>query len=342
MPDLGAKCHVCIPSDSAPFLQDFIMPQETVPQEDSEDGTSAGEGDRETASFGGGRPRAKPGDIYIKGRNGNFVILHKGGVLQMGSTELAQRICIPLQNLVTDISQNYRHYNSGGAINWFLATGESETNPRTLYRETYRLLAGDKKASIRITSGLLKDFLVEGGEATSQLTQLGIGTEALGSQEEDPIVFEVALSPDQFNANDGAITVDSSKESKLRFFFDKKGGVFLRSESAVYLKAARALRLDVGGDLEIHTDTKFNLTAQSSGRIDGGDLLELQGKVTKINGGSKPVAHVGAVVEIRLIKPINGISVAGGPVTIPPIDPITSLPVTISGSIVSGNSTVLV
>lgn len=342
-PDLGAKCHVCIPSDSSPpFVLDFIMPQETLPSEKASDEASAGDGDSESFTFAGGRVRPKAGDIYIKGRDGNFVVLHKGGVLQIGSTELAQRIYIPLQNLVTDISQNYRHYNTGGAINWFLAPGDSEYNPRTLYRETYRLRAGDEKASIRITSGLLKDFLSESGECNSNMTQLGIGTQALGDKSGNPIVYEVVLSPDQFDADSGATTQNTSKQSKLRFFFDQAGGSFLRSESSVYMKVKRGLRLDVGGALTIHTDDSFELSANKTGRVDGGKLLELQGGVTKINGGSKPVAHVGSQVVIVLTKPLNGTS-PGGPVVIPPVDPLMPMGnITLVGTIQSGNSTILV
>lgn len=338
-PDIGAKCHICMPSDSSPpYLLDFIMPQETIEQPDAEDGTSGGDGDKEEASFGGGRVRPKAGDIYIRGRNGNFAILHKGGVLQIGSTELAQRIYIPMQNLITDISQNYRHYNTGGAINWFLAAGDSETNPRTIHRQTFRLMAGDAKASVRVTTGLLKDLVTEGGDSAGKLSSLNIG-------EDEPVVYEVVLSPELFDADKGSIvSADTSKQSKLRFFFDKGGGAFLRSESSVYLRVGSSLRMDIKGQLEIHTQDSFNISAKNTGRVDGGDLLELQGRVTKINGGSKPTAHVGSVVEIRLIKPLNGVPMtpAGGPVIIPPIDPVTGAPVTISGTIVSGNSTVLV
>lgn len=336
MPDLGAKCHVCIPSDGPPpFVLDFIMPAETIPQAGPQDISSDSSSD---STFAGGRSRAKPGDIYIKGRDGNFVILHRGGVLQVGCSELAQRVYIPLQNLVTDISQNYRHYNTGGSINWFLASGESETNPSTIHKETYRLLADDEKASIRVSIGPAKDFVAEPSNgANSDLNQLGIGT---GSN--NPIVFEVVLSPEQFGADKGSLEKDTSKETKLRYFFDKKGGAFLRSEGSVLLHVRKKLRIVAQDNIDISTNKSFTLTAKSTGRIDGGDSLDIRGKVTKINGGSKPVATVGSIVEVRLTLPLTGMPAAiATPVVIPPIDPISGMPVVLKGVIVSGNPTIL-
>lgn len=271
----------------------------------------------------------------MRGRDGNFVILHRGGVLQIGATELAQRIYVPLQNLVTDISQNYHHLNTGGSINWFLAAGESETNPPTILKETYRLLAGDAKATIRITKGLLKDFVPEPpAGAGSDLGQLGIGTS-------QPIVWEVVIAPDGFDAESGAIDSSTSKKTTLRYFFDEGGNAFMRCEGSVLLVIHNKLKLSVSDTIEIGTKKSFTLTAATTGRIDGGKSLELTAGVTKINGGTKPIATVGSLVEVRITVPLVGTSVAGGPVTIPPINPVTLQPQTIKGTVISGNSTIL-
>ena len=339
MPDIGAKCHVCVPSDGPPpFVMDFIMPQETIPQAGTAEEPEGRDGGTSDATFAGGRVRPKSGDIYIRGRDGNFCILHRGGVLQIGCTELAQRIYIPLQNLITDISQNYRHYNSGGSLNWFLAPGESETNPATLHRETYRLLAGDEKATLRITRGLLKDFMTEpDGGAQSDIDQLGM------ANDDNPIVWEVVIAPESFGADTGSLEENAAKNTKLRYFFDKAGNAFMRSEGSVLLFVRKKLRLVAKDSISISTTKDFSIAAKTKGRIDGGSLLELTAKVTKINGGSKPVAHVGSVVEMTMILPLTGLPAApGAPVVIPPVDPITGMPVKFKGTIVSGNSTVLV
>ena len=339
MPEIGAKCHVCVPSDNCPpFLLDFIMPQESIQDATSADAPDGTE-EATDSTFAGGRLRAKPGDIIMRGRDGNFVILHRGGVLQIGASELAQRIYIPLRNLVSDISQNYRHYNTGGSINWFLASGESDTNPSTIRKETYRLLAGDEKATIRVAYGPLKDVVPEPQDGSqSNLSQLGIGTE-----EDGPIVLEVTIAPDGFNPDSGAPDGDTPDQTVLRYFFDKKGSVFMRSEGSVLLHVKKKLRVLVEDSIDLTAKKNFTLTVSDTTRIDGGKLLELTAGVTKINGGTKPCAHVGSVVECRITIPwVSTPAAPGAPVTILPINPITGQPHTIKGTIISGNPTVQV
>jgi hypothetical protein len=341
MPEIGAKCHVCIPSDNCPpFVLDFIMPQESVLDATSDDAPEGTEKPTDS-TFAGGRLRAKPGDIIMRGRDGNFVILHRGGVLQVGSSDLSQRIYIPLRNLVCDISQNYQHYNSGGSINWFLASGESDTNPSTIRKETYRLLAGDARATIRVAYGPLKDMVPEPQNgAQSDLSQLGIGTE-----EDGPVVVEVVIAPDGFSADNGSPDGSTPDQTVLRYFFDKKGSVFMRSEGSVLLHVRRKLRLVVGDNIDITAKKSFTLTVSDTARIDGGKLLELTGKVTKINGGTKPCAHVGSIVECHITVPWVVVAPGLPPAvigTVLPINPLTGQPQTVKGTIVSGNPTIQV
>lgn len=339
MPEIGAKCHVCIPSDGPPpFVLDFIMPQETLLDATTPDAPAGTEG-ATNATYAGGRPTVKPGDIMIRGRDGNFMVLHRGGVLQIGATELAQRIYIPLQNLVSDISQNYRHYNTGGSINWFVSSGESESNPPTIRKETFRLLAGDARATIRMAIGQLKDVVAEPQDgATSDLNQLGIGV-----GDDNPIIVEVAIAPEGFGADNGSVDGSTPEQTVLRYFFDKQGNAFLRSEGSVLLMTRKKLRVVCEDNIDITTKKSFTLTVEDTTRIDGGTLLELTAGITKINGGSKPAAHVGSIVECRITLPlVSTPAVPGNPVLIPPINPLTGMPQTVKGTIISGNSTVLI
>lgn len=339
MPEIGAKCHVCIPSDGPPpFVLDFIMPQESILDATTPDAPEGTEG-ATNSTFAGGRFRAKPGDIIMRGRDGNFVVLHRGGVLQIGASELAQRIYIPLKNLISDISQNYRHYNTGGSINWFIASAESESNPPTIKKDTYRLLAGDARATIRVAYGPLKDVVPEPKNgATSDLSQLGIG---IG--EDNPIVLEVVVAPEGFGADSGNPDADTPKQTVLRYFFDKNGNAFLRSEGSVLLMTRKKLRIVSHDNIDITTKKSFSLTVEETTRIDGGDLLELTAKITKINGGSKPTAHVGAIVECQITIPlVTTNAIPGQPCLIPPINPLTGQPQVLKGTIVTGNPTVLI
>lgn len=304
MPDVGAKCHVCIPSEgSPPFVLDFIMVHEAK-QTDTE-------GEVEEPAYSGGRERAKMGDIYIKGRNGNFVTLHRGGVLQIGATELAQRIYIPLQNLVTDISQNYRHYNTGGSINWFLASSESENNPSTISKHTYRLQAADERASIRVSVGRIKDFVTEPiDDEASESNAVVSGTRTdlenmnIGAE---PIVCEVVLAPDGFGADDGSIDKNTPGQTKLRYFFDESGAAFMRCEGSVLLRTKGQLKLVASGDVDISTDNNFRLRVKNTSRIEGGDQLDIKAGSITMQGGTAAAAHVGSIVQTPIPEFVVGL-----------------------------------
>lgn len=337
MPDIGAKCHVCIPSDGPPpYLLDFIMPQETINGASADapagtDGSKAGTPQETTAaSFAGGRRRAKPGDILIVNRDGSFVRLHRGGVLQIGASELSQRIYVSLQNVVTDISQNYRHLNTGGSINWFVASGDSSSNPPTVSRHTYRLLANDQKATVRVAIGKVTDVITEPDEQTrSDLTQLGVGA--------DPVVCEVLLAPGEVSADDGSLTDATRGASLLRYFFDAKGNVLLRTTGNVVGRVGKRLRLRVDGDVELFGGGAVNMTFDKTGRFQATNGLDVNGKVIRFNGGSKPIATVGSIVTMTVVAPIPIVVVVAGV----PSPGVISIGAIFTGVVSTGNPTLL-
>jgi len=331
MPEVGAKCHVCIPSDGPPpFLLDFIMPLE------GNDVEAPAEGETNTPNFpgpytySGGRSRVKPGDIVMKGRDGNFVVLHRGGVLQIGSTSLAQRLYIPLQNLVEDISQNYRHYNTGGAVRWGVQyTGPDDELP-TSHTQTFRLFADQDAATIRVRHGTF-DQLAEPADGWEEdLQGLGIGN--------NPVICEVAVSPEGFNAEDGAPVEGAIDGTKLRFLFDQDGGVYLGSHSHVLLGVKGKLKVVVDDDIYIESKKSITLKAGTTLRIEGGDSMDISAGVTKINGGSKPVATVGSVTQFTVTAPVP-IVIGVGPSAVPGV---ISSGAIISGLVTTGNPTVQV
>jgi hypothetical protein len=336
MPDIGAKCHLCIPSDGPPpYVLDFIMAQETISGTDSDapDGTDGGKGDvtqeSTSASFAGGRTRAKPGDIGITNRDGSFIRLHRGGVLQIGATSLAQRVYIPLQNMIIDTSQSYQHHNTGGSINWFVAEGESDTNPPTVSRHTYRLLANDEKATIRVAHGKLSDVITEpNADVRSDLELLGFGGE--------PTVCEVLVAPGEISANDGSLTDKTRGVSVLRYYFDASGNTLFRTEGSVETRIAKKLRLRVDGDVDIFGKANFSMTFDGVGRVQATKGLDITGAVIRLNGGTKPVATVGSLVTLTLTAPVPIVITAPSPMT-----GFISVGATMVGIVTSGNPTVL-
>ena len=336
IPEPGSKCHICIPSDGAPpYVMDFIMPMERRNQTGSEEapqGTDGGAdpagGHNQGMTFSGGRARPKPGDIVMRGRDGNFVILHRGGVLQIGATELSQRIFIPLQNIMTDISQNYRHHNTGGSIQWGLQSAPSENNPPTSFKQTFRLFANDEKATMRVAVGTFADIVSEPKDGyQDDINQLELGTE-------EPIVCEIVVAPNEIEAEDGSVSPDTPEASTFRYFFDRRGGCFMRAEGSIMLATKDRLRIKARGDIElISEEGGIRLEGSGTGRIQCGGQLDISSGVVAVNGGSKPVATVGSVVQVAITVPIP-ITTSAGAGTI-------NAGSTLTGVVSTGNPTVL-
>lgn len=340
VPDIGAKCLVCIPSDGPPpFVLAFIMPPETIAYAGSDEapaGTQSGQGNTTTptdSTYAGGRPRAKLGDISIRGRDGNFCILHRGGVLQIGSTELSQRICIPLGNLMTDISQNYNHFNSGGSINWGIRQSSPATKQETEWKQTFRVYADDETADIRIAAGKVHQPVPEKpGDASSaaDLAELGIGTS-------EPVVFEVVLAPGNGFDTDAGLPTDKTRDAvKLKVFFDRAGNAMMRAEGALSLRIKKKLRIRADDNIEVIGKKSLTLECEESMTVLGGKALQLNTKdgAVTINGGTKPVAHVGSQVNIVVTVPIPIVTSSG--------QGVISAGAVFSGVVSTGNPTIKV
>lgn len=340
-PEVGAMCAVTIPSDSAPpFVSSFLMPHETIDaaSADAPLGTNSlgdAPGNAFTATFAGGRPRAKPGDITLRTRDGNFVVLHRGGVLQIGSTELAQRMYLPLRNHVMDVSENFSHHNAGGTILWGIQEGQSSELPAQ-WIHTFRVFANDQQADIRIVAGKVHSPVPEpSGDAgeTLNLQKLEIGTD-----KNNPIIYEVTVAPKGFNPESGdVVNQDVRKQTVLRFFFDRRGGTFLRVAGSLLIACKKKMYLHGTDEMTVQGENNINVLAKKGIDIHGGTYTHIKGDVVRLAGGSLPVARQGDMCRIMLPTAIvngtlNGQPLVGGVLT------ITS---PLYGTIVGGNSRVL-
>jgi len=257
MPDVGAVCKVMIPSDTtAPFVMCFVMPMEVVASDggvqgsvddvvvtgpdgvkkadpsaivggDAPTGTvsRSSTGRSTDASFYGGRPDALMGDIVMRTRDDNFLILHRGGVVQIGASEIAQRIFLPIGNFIEDISGNYAHRNTGGTIQWGLQdiTPDDAAKSPTRHMEVYRVWADDKYADIRVTHG----------------NAFGKEPAAEGSISGN-IVYDFVIAPGGFDANTG----DYNKQPiQFRQTFDDAGNALM--------KGAGDMKIDFSGEVLI-------------------------------------------------------------------------------------------
>jgi len=136
MPEAEAYCYVCECQDGTAFVLGFITnPVNVTPQEfDELEGGKGLELIAEAAdigpSFKGARAPMEPGDIFLGTIDGNSVVVRRGGMVQIGSTSLAQRIYLPVENVIRDYFQRYQAYSPVGEIEWghaILVEGEKPT-----------------------------------------------------------------------------------------------------------------------------------------------------------------------------------------------------------------------
>ena len=185
VPEVGAIAAVCFSSDEGgiPFVLGFLAAPEregaqvsnlqnviTDPGIETDEvatptaNTTTAGGSTTTptnpsdASYRAGRPVLMPGDMLWQGRDENFVILRRGGVLQIGSTQVCQRVYVPIRNFIRDFCENYELNTAAGSLSWIIQRKEDSPAPAQTKNELNLILreyAQDKKASIRLSFGSL-------------------------------------------------------------------------------------------------------------------------------------------------------------------------------------------
>ncbi len=84
------------------------------------------------ADFRQNRPVLNEGDRLLSSQDGNFIILRRGGVLELGASQTARRFYLPLKSTIQDFAQNYVVTTGGGELAWKARDGDaSHGNDRT-------------------------------------------------------------------------------------------------------------------------------------------------------------------------------------------------------------------
>lgn len=100
MPEVGSLCWICFPSDhNRPFVLAW--------------GPASDDGDARSK-----KKDLNPGDIFLGTRDENFIILRRGGVVQIGGGPLCQRMFLPINNTIKDFCENYSLQTLGGSLEW--------------------------------------------------------------------------------------------------------------------------------------------------------------------------------------------------------------------------------
>ncbi|MCK4306559.1 MAG: hypothetical protein KAY24_20115 [Candidatus Eisenbacteria sp.] len=185
MPEVGAIVWVCHPSDDdPPFVLGFMGSFELEGAKKANLEDRAGEAKNETeelldafkksissagsttssgsatkksnaASARAGRPFLNPGDIMMQTRDRNFMILRRGGVIQIGATPTCQSIYIPVKNYLRQFAENIDWTTPAGLVTWTVKRAEDDAggNAPCLYRMALRDKAQNDKADVQIQVG---------------------------------------------------------------------------------------------------------------------------------------------------------------------------------------------
>lgn len=178
MPEVGSLVYVCFPSDhDPPFVIGFVgsfevetpvtsgledrsaqAAVETDELQQPASGVTSGDPkvfNATNASARAGRPFLNPGDIYLSTRDGNFILLRRGGTIQVGATPMCQTVYLPIGNVIRQFCKNYDLATPGGVLEWVVQ--QQETSPDgdapAVYRLAVRDVAQDDKATVQVKIG---------------------------------------------------------------------------------------------------------------------------------------------------------------------------------------------
>tara|TARA_Y100000114_G_C11764016_1_gene332046 strand:- start:14441 stop:15796 length:1356 start_codon:yes stop_codon:yes gene_type:complete len=228
MPEVDSKCFVFLCADGSKFVLGFSI--DNSPKKAESEATSD---DDFGPDHAGEREPLEPGDIYLGTADDNRVIIRKGGIVQIGSTGLSQRIYLPVENMVRDYFQRYHAISPLGEIEWGHATLIADENPSSgagsLEFSDYFLEDGkeNKLSFIEQTPVLvrynIKDLCQEDvtkGKYSVEVRMGRLTTETLDPEEDIEHVFAQELYK----------VGDKRAENPVRSSLSDEGGTGIRSE----------------------------------------------------------------------------------------------------------------
>lgn len=129
LPEVGAKCILAFLSDNTPpVVLGFIADPFAIRATGDEPArlTSEPEGSPTNVSYKGNRPQLNPGDQAFVTRDGNHLILRRGGVLELGANSICKRFYLPIKNHMRDVCENYSIDTFGGSLEWTTVRAEND------------------------------------------------------------------------------------------------------------------------------------------------------------------------------------------------------------------------
>ncbi len=290
MPEVGSLCWLCEPSDgSMPFILGW-----TTTQDEND--------------FSARRQGLNPGDIYLGTRDNNFLWLHRGGVVQIGSTGICQRIFIPVDNSINDFCENYNLHSLGGDLTWNVQRSVNDTGGKrpALFTLAARQFADDQNPIATMEIGS------HGSNDNTILSLRILGSGAQGAAE------QISLKMDDQGNVSWVVQADVTYEIHGRHSItvdddfvveSKNGNVSLTSDSGNATLAAGPNNVEASPD-------GVAITAP----------VTTVSQILEVAGGGKPVA-LAPVLILWLATHVHPTTAPGaptGPAIVPPPSAIAS------------------
>lgn len=293
-PEVGSMCWVCKPS-SGRFATPFVLGFQSINDQDND-------------GFRGGRQTLNPGDVMLRTRDENFVILRRGGVLQMGATPTCQTMYIPLQNVLKQFCESYQLSTFGGDMLWTTVRDDQTTT-------------GDALTTLYFN-------VKEKANDKAHVAEIAIGSHG----EDDPRTLSMKFNASGEEGADTVVSLEITKEGAVTWAVEDswilrtKKDIILSSENGVFTAECKgdATMASSNGDALVKA-------AQESAIVDGlkEAILRSENKSTL----DAPLVHLGAgagsqlakgdVLKILLKKMITMMTTAGS-TPVPPYSPVAA------------------
>lgn len=248
MPEVGSICWMCYTSQGG---KPVVI------------GWSAAQDD--TGSFKSRKQNLNPGDIYLGTRDENFIILRRGGVVQIGGGPLCQRICLPLNNTISDFCENYGLHTLGGDLEWTVRREEETTD-------------GHRPASLKVSA---REF----ADDPAPIAELEIG-----SHDDDQTSILSLLIRD---------SGEESAAKKVELYLRKNGDVSWVVQGNVNWEVVGNHTVHAKGNATLSADGTTTISALQQALLLGktGVVVDGQGGIVDVKSGSlvkvNPMAFVG-------------------------------------------------
>lgn len=273
MPEVGALCWICTPSPGAmaqPFVLGWQAPVDSRPNPET------GVPD---ANFKANRSNLNPGDMMMKTRDENFIILRRGGVVQIGATPIAQRFYFPIRNLIRDVCENYKLESLAGDMDWSVQRTDQDEDGNQLchFELKSKLKAGEPSHAVILRTGsheaddtLRLTLLVrpDGEEGSPSVAQLSIDNEGTVTWDVEKDWNQGVLGNVTLTSEEGDMLLEAASGSLT---LTASGGISLSSGSNVDVEAAEAVEV-VAPSVTVTSDT-INLKGNTQIGGPGGEAL---------------------------------------------------------------------